>query len=73
MSHSLERSGALIMREYDQGLERLGRRYAIGDSMCSPQTPSELSALLALVDLALFSHYAKPITGSDSCPPADGH
>lgn len=29
---SLDRSGAMIQRQYEQGYERLGRRFAVGDS-----------------------------------------
>jgi len=31
-AESLDRSGAMIQRQYEQGYERLGRRFAVGDS-----------------------------------------
>jgi hypothetical protein len=33
---SLDRSGAMIQRQYEQGYERLGRRFAMGDSTWHP-------------------------------------
>ncbi|KAI1487529.1 hypothetical protein F5X96DRAFT_649458 [Biscogniauxia mediterranea] len=45
LCRSLERSGALIMREYDEGLERLGRRYAVGDIITENQLQAQILAL----------------------------
>ncbi|KAI5919086.1 hypothetical protein F4810DRAFT_688800 [Camillea tinctor] len=45
LCRSLERSGALIMRQYDQGLERLGRRYAIGDIITENKLQAQILAL----------------------------
>ncbi|KAI1336183.1 hypothetical protein F5Y15DRAFT_419184 [Xylariaceae sp. FL0016] len=45
LGSSLERSGALIRREYDEGIERLGRRYAIGDTITENQLQAQIIAL----------------------------
>ncbi|KAI1497154.1 hypothetical protein F5X99DRAFT_32775 [Biscogniauxia marginata] len=45
LSRSLEWSGALIRREYDEGLERLGRRYAVGDTITENQLQAQIIAL----------------------------
>ncbi|KAI9150614.1 hypothetical protein HJFPF1_10389 [Paramyrothecium foliicola] len=42
---SLERSGALISREFDDGYERLGRRFAIGDTVTENKLQAQIIAL----------------------------
>ena len=36
LGYNLERSGAMIQRQYDEGYGRLGRRFAEGDSESFP-------------------------------------
>ncbi|KAH9910059.1 hypothetical protein F4778DRAFT_713942 [Xylariomycetidae sp. FL2044] len=45
LGYSLERSGDLIRREYDVGYERLGRRYAVGDTLTENQLQAQIIAL----------------------------
>ncbi|OCK73585.1 hypothetical protein K432DRAFT_430510 [Lepidopterella palustris CBS 459.81] len=45
LAHSLHRSGALIRREFDDGYERLGRRYAVGDALTENQLQAQIIAL----------------------------
>ncbi|KAI4596853.1 hypothetical protein KJ359_005198 [Pestalotiopsis sp. 9143b] len=42
---SLERSGAAINREFDEGYARLGRRFAIGDTMTENRLQAQVIAL----------------------------
>ncbi|KFA80075.1 hypothetical protein S40288_08222 [Stachybotrys chartarum IBT 40288] len=42
---SLERSGALISREFDDGYERLGRRFAVGDAVTENKLQAQIIAL----------------------------
>ncbi|KAI0123430.1 hypothetical protein BJ170DRAFT_587082 [Xylariales sp. AK1849] len=42
---SLERSGALISREYDEGYARLGRRFAVGDAVTENRLQAQVIAL----------------------------
>lgn len=45
MGHSLERSGALISREFEEGYARLGRRFAVGDSITENKLQAQVIAL----------------------------
>ncbi|KAK8035213.1 hypothetical protein PG993_010208 [Apiospora rasikravindrae] len=45
VAYALERSGALIGREFDEGYERLGRRFAIGDSVTENRLQAQVIAL----------------------------
>ncbi|ORY10207.1 hypothetical protein BCR34DRAFT_355579 [Clohesyomyces aquaticus] len=42
---NFERSGALIRRQYDEGYERLGRRFAVGDTLTENQLQAQIIAL----------------------------
>ncbi|KAK6834075.1 hypothetical protein PG987_008769 [Apiospora arundinis] len=45
VAYALERSGALIGREFDEGYERLGRRFAIGDTITENRLQAQVIAL----------------------------
>ncbi|KAI0016753.1 hypothetical protein F4780DRAFT_665993 [Xylariomycetidae sp. FL0641] len=45
LGYSLERSGALIQRQYDEGVGQLGRRYAVGDTITENQLQAQIIAL----------------------------
>ncbi|KAK8012838.1 hypothetical protein PG991_010213 [Apiospora marii] len=45
VGYALERSGALIGREFDEGYERLGRRFAIGDTVTENRLQAQIIAL----------------------------
>jgi hypothetical protein len=45
VSYSLERSGAAISREFDEGYARLGRRFAIGDTVTENRLQAQVIAL----------------------------
>ncbi|KAK8065853.1 hypothetical protein PG997_012600 [Apiospora hydei] len=45
VAYALERSGALIGREFDEGYERLGRRFAIGDSVTENRLQAQVISL----------------------------
>ncbi|CAJ2507994.1 Uu.00g091800.m01.CDS01 [Anthostomella pinea] len=45
LGRALERSGTMIKREYDEGFERLGRRYAMGDTITENQLQAQIIAL----------------------------
>ncbi|KAK8111744.1 uncharacterized protein PG998_008201 [Apiospora kogelbergensis] len=45
VAYALERSGALIGREFDEGYERLGRRFAIGDTVTENRLQAQVIAL----------------------------
>ncbi|KAF2478361.1 uncharacterized protein BDR25DRAFT_251131 [Lindgomyces ingoldianus] len=42
---SFERSGALIRRQYDEGYERLGRKFAVGDHVTENQLQAQIITL----------------------------
>ncbi|KAF2195537.1 hypothetical protein K469DRAFT_681842 [Zopfia rhizophila CBS 207.26] len=42
---SFERSGALIRREFDDGYERLGRRFAVGDTVTENRLQAQIISL----------------------------
>ncbi|KAK8058504.1 hypothetical protein PG994_008952 [Apiospora phragmitis] len=45
VAYALERSGALIGREFNEGYERLGRRFAIGDTITENRLQAQVIAL----------------------------
>ncbi|RYP04491.1 hypothetical protein DL764_004430 [Monosporascus ibericus] len=45
VAESLERSGALIRREFDDGYERYGRRFAVGDAATENRLQAQIIAL----------------------------
>ncbi|KAK7967213.1 uncharacterized protein PG986_001490 [Apiospora aurea] len=45
VAYALECSGALIGREFDEGYERLGRRFAIGDSVTENRLQAQVISL----------------------------
>ncbi|KAF2495453.1 hypothetical protein BU16DRAFT_439451, partial [Lophium mytilinum] len=66
-SDSLDRSGAMIQRQYEQGYQQLGRRFAVGDTLTENQLQAQIISLqqtvIHILQDALYNE--RPLSQSD--------